>query len=80
MLVQQRADDPLARAVAVDGGRVEQRAAGIEEQPELLLGRILVDRRTPGHRPEREPRHLETRVPKPTHVHATRLWVPKVRV
>ena len=54
-LVDQRAEQLLAHAVAIDRRRVDERAAGVEERRQLLLGVVGVDGRAPRHGAEREP-------------------------
>ena len=57
---EQRPEDRLARAVAVGRGGVDQGAAGLDEERELLAGLVLVGVAAPGHRAEAQPRHAQT--------------------
>ena len=59
-VADQRADQLLGRAVAVSGGGVDERAAGLGEGDQLVAGLVLVGVTAPGHRAEAEPGHLET--------------------
>ena len=52
VLRQQSADHLLGGPLAVGGGGVEERASGVEEDVELLLGLELVGVAAPGHRAE----------------------------
>ena len=58
-LAQQGAEQRLRGAVAVHGRGVDERAAGIEEGGELLLGLDLVDLAAEGHGAEPEARDGE---------------------
>ena len=56
-LLDELAQQGLCIPVGVDIGRVEQRAARIEEGRELIAGLVLVGSTCPGARAEAEPAH-----------------------
>src|SRR3954452_4722140 len=57
------AQGALALAVAVDVGRVDQRAAGVDEGGELHGRLVLVGVAAPGHGAQRQPGHDQTASP-----------------
>ena len=72
-LGDQVADQRLGAALAVDGSGVDERAAGVEERVELLLGLDLVDLGAEGHGAEPQPRDPQPRVTDLTLLHASTL-------
>ena len=60
-VADQLADQLLGRAVAVPGGGVDQRAAGLGEGDQLVAGLVLVGVPTPRHGSQAEPRDREAR-------------------
>ncbi len=60
-LLDQLAEEGLGVAVRVDVGRVDQRAAGIEEGRQLVAGLVLVGSAGPGAGAEPEPAHPQAR-------------------
>ena len=78
---EQGAEQQLALAVAVDGSGVDERAAGLEERGELLLGLDLVDAGAERHRAEPEARHPESGATDATLLHDDRVirWLNGAR-
>ena len=70
---QQAADHPLRLAVAVTRRRVEQRAAGLEEDVELVAGLVLVGVPAPGHRAQGQPADLQAGPAQPALLHGRNL-------
>ena len=60
---QQVAEGPLALAVAVDVGGVDERAAGVDEGGELHRRLVLVGVPAPGHRAQPQPGHDQAAAP-----------------
>ncbi len=60
-LLDQLAEQGLGVAVGVDVGRVDQRAAGVEERGQLVAGLVLVGAAGPGAGAEPEPAHPQAR-------------------
>ncbi len=58
-VADQRADQLLRGALAVPGGGVDERAAGLGEGDELVAGLVLVGVAAPGERAEPQPGDLE---------------------
>ena len=74
-VADQRADQLLGRAVAVPGGGVDQRAAGLDERDQLVARLVLVGVPAPGHGAEPEPGDLEPGAPRAL-LHGAELAAP----
>ena len=62
-VAEQRAEQLLGGAVAVAGGGVDERAAGLGEGDQLVARLVLVGVPTPRHRAEAEPGDPEAGAP-----------------
>src|SRR5258706_1178361 len=65
------ADDLLRPPVAVRIGRVNQRAARLNETVELLMRALLVSLPAEGHRPQAKGWHRAAAMPQPAIVHGS---------
>ena len=66
-------ENSFAGAIGIVRGRIDKRAAGLQECCELLLGNVFVNCLAPLHRPQGEARDFEAGASQASIVHGHRL-------